>query len=98
MKRYSGARRCDIPDADDLLLAARRRLRADRGRRARRRRVRVFFATADDRDAAPRALRARRIDAAAIDVADEDWARRSQENLTPITVGRDHDRSHRGAV
>jgi ribosomal protein L11 methyltransferase len=49
--------------------------------------VRVFFLTTGDRDAAQRAL-APRFDVAAIDVPDEDWARRSQENLKPITVGR----------
>jgi ribosomal protein L11 methyltransferase len=49
--------------------------------------VRVFFSTATDRDAAQRAL-ADRFAVTAIDVPDEDWARRSQENLKPITVGR----------
>jgi ribosomal protein L11 methyltransferase len=49
--------------------------------------VRVFFPTATHRDAAQRAL-ADRFDVAAVDVSDEDWARRSQENLKPITVGR----------
>jgi ribosomal protein L11 methylase PrmA len=49
--------------------------------------VRVFFATSGDRDAAQRAI-ATTLDAAAVDVPDEDWARRSQENLEPITVGR----------
>ena len=48
---------------------------------------RIFFATAADRDAAQRAL-AGRCEVAAIDVSDEDWARRSQDNLKPITVGR----------
>jgi ribosomal protein L11 methyltransferase len=49
--------------------------------------VRVFFSTAGDRDDAQRAI-APRFDVTAIDVDDEDWARRSQENLKPITVGR----------
>jgi len=49
--------------------------------------ARVFFATALDRDNAQRAL-ASHFDVAAIDVPDEDWARRSQENLAPVTVGR----------
>lgn len=46
---------------------------------------RVFFHTADERDRAARAL----IDyaAAAVDVPDEDWAARSQANLTAVTVG-----------
>ena len=49
--------------------------------------VRVFFATSADRDLAQHAL-ATTIDAAAVDVPDDDWARRSQENLAPVTVGR----------
>ena len=47
----------------------------------------MFFARAADRDAAQAALAAR-FDVSAIDVPDDDWARRSQENLEPITVGR----------
>ena len=49
--------------------------------------VRLFFSTSGDRDAAQRAL-ASTFDVTPIDVDDEDWARRSQENLKPITVGR----------
>ena len=49
--------------------------------------VRVFFSATSDRDAARRAL-VDRFAVTAIDVPDEDWARRSQENLKPITVGR----------
>jgi ribosomal protein L11 methyltransferase len=49
--------------------------------------VRVFFPSPADRDAALRAL-ASRFDPTAVDVCDEDWARRSQENLSPVTVGR----------
>ena len=49
--------------------------------------VRIFFAETRDRDEAQAAL-ASRFDVAAVDVPDEDWARRSQENLKPITVGR----------
>jgi len=49
--------------------------------------VRVFFSNAIDRDAAGMTL-ASRFPVAAIDVPDDDWARRSQENLNPITVGR----------
>ena len=50
--------------------------------------VRVFFATAAARDEAAAASRARGFDASAIDVPDEDWARRSQEGLQPVTIGR----------
>ena len=52
--------------------------------------VRIFFQTPTDRDAAHRALAEHFAVTAvtAVDVSDEDWARRSQENLTPITVGR----------
>jgi ribosomal protein L11 methyltransferase len=49
--------------------------------------VRVFFATSADREAAHRALSSR-FGVAALEVSDEDWARRSQENLQPIVVGR----------
>jgi ribosomal protein L11 methyltransferase len=48
--------------------------------------VRVFFANARDRDAAQSAL-APRFDVSPLDVSDEDWPRRSQENLQPVTVG-----------
>jgi ribosomal protein L11 methyltransferase len=46
--------------------------------------IRVFFATADARDRAIAAVAGGR----AVDVSDEDWARRSQENLAPVVVGR----------
>ena len=49
--------------------------------------VRIFFAETRERDEAQAAL-VSRFDVAAVDVSDEDWARRSQENLKPITVGR----------
>ena len=49
--------------------------------------VRLFFATQSDRDAACATL-AERYVVEPIDVDDEDWARRSQENLAAITVGR----------
>jgi ribosomal protein L11 methyltransferase len=49
--------------------------------------LRAFFATSAARDAALGAV-SPRFDASAIDVSDEDWARRSQENLAPVTVGR----------
>ena len=49
--------------------------------------VRVFFSTPADRDDARLAL-ATSFEVTAVDVPDEDWARRSQENLAPVTVGR----------
>ena len=73
-------------DAPDLLLA----IVDDFGPTAVEERgasARIFFSTTGDRDEAQRAL-APRFEVAAVDVSDEDWARRSQENLTPVTVGR----------
>ena len=49
--------------------------------------VRLFFASAAARDAALTTL-ASRFRVEPIDVSDEDWARRSQEHLCPVTVGR----------
>ena len=49
--------------------------------------VRVFFSSVAARDAALISL-ASRFRAAPIDVSDEDWARRSQEHLSSVTVGR----------
>ncbi len=53
---------------------------------------RVFFRTHEQRDDAARALRSSAVDdialIAPVDVADDEWARRSQANLTPIKVGR----------
>jgi ribosomal protein L11 methyltransferase len=48
--------------------------------------VRIFFSAGADRDRAQHAL-ASQFEVAAIDVDDEDWARRSQENLKSVTVG-----------
>jgi ribosomal protein L11 methyltransferase len=50
--------------------------------------TRVFFSSGDARDAAGNALREAGYSSRPLDVPDEDWARRSQENLGPITVGR----------
>jgi len=49
--------------------------------------ARVFFASAAERDAARDALEPR-YGVEPLDVPDEDWARRSQANLQPITIGR----------
>jgi ribosomal protein L11 methyltransferase len=49
---------------------------------------RVFFRTRTSRDAALAALRAEQgLSASPVDVPDEDWARRSQENLRAIEAG-----------
>ncbi len=48
--------------------------------------VRAFFLTVSDRDAAHRAL-APQFRTSPVEVPDDDWARRSQEGLPPITVG-----------
>jgi ribosomal protein L11 methyltransferase len=49
--------------------------------------VRVFFATAQERDAAQAVLQPG-YDVTPVDVPDEDWGRRSQEHLQPVTVNR----------
>ncbi|HEX3702907.1 MAG TPA: 50S ribosomal protein L11 methyltransferase [Vicinamibacterales bacterium] len=50
--------------------------------------MRLFFAVPDARDAACAELRARGYRTVPLDVSDEDWARRSQDGLEPITIGR----------
>jgi ribosomal protein L11 methyltransferase len=50
--------------------------------------VRIFFRDVRLRDAAAAALSATGYDVQTTEVDDEDWARRSQQDLTPITVGR----------
>jgi len=51
---------------------------------------RIFFATSEARDAAAATLQAANLalEASAVDVSDEDWARRSQENIGAVLVGR----------
>ena len=49
--------------------------------------IRVFFSTTSARDNAQSAL-APEFQVAPIDIPDEDWARRSQADLQPVTVGR----------
>jgi ribosomal protein L11 methyltransferase len=49
--------------------------------------VRTFFSSEQDRNAARAAL-APHCDVTAIEVPDDDWARRTQEDLQPVTVGR----------
>jgi ribosomal protein L11 methyltransferase len=50
--------------------------------------MRVFFASLQARDAACAELRSAGYHATPLDVSDEDWARRSQDNLKPVTIGR----------
>jgi ribosomal protein L11 methyltransferase len=83
LKRYPAL---DIRTSDSDLLLARADDFAPCAVEERDEGVRVFFSTAAGRDAAQRALAAE-FDLAAVDVSDEDWARRSQENLQPVAVG-----------
>jgi len=50
-------------------------------------RLRAFFSSAAARDRAASALHDR-FHVAALEVPDEDWARRSQQDITPVVVGR----------
>jgi ribosomal protein L11 methyltransferase len=77
----------DVAEADDLVMAALDDFSptASEDRDAG---VRVFFSARENRDRAQAALADRGIAALPIDISDEDWAVRSQENLRPVTVGR----------
>jgi len=48
--------------------------------------LRAFFTVAESRDRALAEL-SQRFDVSPVNVSDEDWARRSQEGLQPVTVG-----------
>jgi ribosomal protein L11 methyltransferase len=71
---------------DDLLIAALVdfQLTAIEGREGG---VRAYFANVADRDRAAAELEKDHI-VSSVEVDDEDWARRSQENLQPVTIGR----------
>lgn len=77
----------DILEPDDLLLATLDEF-APTAIEERDSVLRVFFAVRENRDAARARLDDQGRAAVAIDVDDEDWARRSQQNLEPVTVGR----------
>ncbi len=49
--------------------------------------IRAFFPSPEPRDAARQRFAAEGIGAESIDVPDDDWAVRSQQNLAPVTVG-----------
>jgi ribosomal protein L11 methyltransferase len=74
-------------DQRDLLLAELQDLGLAAVHEIGEREWRVFFRTADARDAARLATGAG-VSATPLDLPDEDWARRSQEALGAITVGR----------
>jgi ribosomal protein L11 methyltransferase len=77
----------DVREPDDLLLATLDDF-APTAVEERESILRVFFALREDRDAAQARLDVEGRAAVAVDVDDEDWARRSQQNLKPVTVGR----------
>jgi len=77
----------DVQEADDLVLAALDDF-SPIAIEERDSSMRVFFATREHRDNARELLTARQLRAVAVDVPDDDWAARSQQNLTPIIVGR----------
>jgi ribosomal protein L11 methyltransferase len=85
LKRYPAL---DVTGADEELLFAALDDLAPTALEERPGAIRVFFPSASARDEALLALAAAAFAASPIEVPDEDWARRSQENLRPVTVGR----------
>ena len=77
----------DVQEPDDLLLATLDDF-APTAIEERESVLRVFFAVVENRDAARATLDREGWAAVAVDVDDEDWARRSQQGLRPVTVGR----------
>src|SRR5580704_2473690 len=77
----------DVREPDDLLLATLDDF-APTAIEERESVLRVFFAVRNNRDAARARLHDEGRATVAVDVDDEDWARRSQQNLRPVTVGR----------
>jgi ribosomal protein L11 methyltransferase len=76
----------DLVSADDLLLAALHDF-SPTAVEALHNGLRVYFATREHRDRAQAALSEQGIAAVTIEVSDEDWAVRSQQDLAAITVG-----------
>lgn len=60
--------------------------------------LRVFFPSPTVRDSARAALIAANYPTASVDVDDEDWARRSQQHLQPVTVEFSPDDLHAGVL
>ena len=76
----------DVLGGDDFALAAADEF-SPTAAETRGETLRLFFATADARDAAADSL-SHRYSVVPREVDDEDWARRSQERLSPIAIGR----------
>jgi ribosomal protein L11 methyltransferase len=76
----------DVLGGDELALAAADEF-SPTAAETRGEALRLFFATPVARDAAAGSL-SHRYSVVPLDVDDEDWARRSQEHLSPIAIGR----------